>query len=196
MDAPGLNNANEQIVDNGENQQLLVSEYPPPPYYFTSCSSLTPPPIPVDAFKKASNNAKSEIMMNAISSEVASNDLNGVVGVFGEIVEDPSMVYDHFVHADEEDDPKIIYDKIKSLNTAVLERYVELVNDMVYRPKENKGKRDELSENLMKMMEESNRFRSHQAREILIEVLELRLKKKKDALNLLKTHVSNTESLL
>ena len=69
MDAPGLNNANDQIVDNGENQQLLVSEYPPPPYYFTSCSSLTPPPIPVDAFKKASNNAKSEIMMNAVSSE-------------------------------------------------------------------------------------------------------------------------------
>ena len=75
-------------------------------------------------------------------------------------------------------------------------RQLALFIKSAVRPKENKGKRDELSENLMKMMEESNRFRSHQAREILIEVLELRLKKKKDALNLLKTHVSNTESLL
>ena len=45
---------------------------------------------------------------------------------------------------------------------------MESVNDMVYRPKENRSKRDKLSENLTKMIEESNRFRNHQAREILI----------------------------
>ena len=192
------------IGEDDDDQQLLVSEYPPPPFYYTRAVELTPPTIPLNSFEIAAERSllKEESTVSDAAhvpvqgGQAPVNIDNDVVGVFGEIVEDPCKVYENFVAKDEVDDPKVTYNKIKELNAAVLGRYIELVNDLVYRPKQNKESRDEVSENLMQMMVESNKFRSHQAREILIEVLESQLEKKKRVLKSLKSLVQETDTLL
>lgn len=197
------------VGEEDEDQQLLVSEYPPPPFYYNRASELTPPEIPLESFEIAAQRAilstlsavagdleGDAVRANAEGGHATGNLDNDVVGVFGEIVEDPCKVYENFVTKDEVDDPKLIYDKIKGLKSAVLERYIELVNDLVYRPKQNKDSRDEVSEKLMQMMIASNNFRSHQAREILISELQTRLERKKGTLENLRSLVEATDSLL
>ena len=181
-------------ADEAQDDQLLVSEYPPPPYYYRQVQScnLKPPPIPLDKIKLAAERALTTTDENAIN--LANND--DLVGVFGEIVEDPRLVYQNFLEKDEVDDPKIIYNKIKELNESVLESYTELTQDLVYRPKQNKAKRDEVSENLMQMIAQSNQFRSHQAREILIEIFEEQVIMKKKRLDELRESVRYADEAL
>lgn len=56
--------------------------------------------------------------------------------------------------------------------------------------------RDELSHNLFLMLQECNKFREHQARELLIETLELQLQRRKMGLELLKEQTLRADDAL
>jgi hypothetical protein len=56
--------------------------------------------------------------------------------------------------------------------------------------------RDELSHNIFLMLQECNKFREHQAREILIQTLEQQLVVKQEALTQLKEHLSEADAAL
>mmetsp|Transcript_39739 Transcript_39739/g.45270 ORF Transcript_39739/g.45270 Transcript_39739/m.45270 type:complete len:95 (-) Transcript_39739:58-342(-) len=74
--------------------------------------------------------------------------------------------------------------------------FIGLVRDLVDRPLENKKRRDELSHNIFLMLQECNKFREHQAREVLIELLEKQLTKRKAALKVLKDEAQKVQILL
>ena len=56
--------------------------------------------------------------------------------------------------------------------------------------------RDELSHNLFLMLQECNKFREHQAREILIATLEQQLNRKKDGLAMLREQINEADDAL
>lgn len=56
--------------------------------------------------------------------------------------------------------------------------------------------RDELSHNLFLMIQECNKFREHQAREILIATLEQQLKQREEGLDLLKKEIGDADDSL
>lgn len=56
--------------------------------------------------------------------------------------------------------------------------------------------RDELSHNIFLMLQECNKFREHQARELLIEMLEKQLKERRKLISELKVHIEQADSLL
>jgi len=135
---------------------MLVSEFPPPPFYYTEASSLTPPKIPQEALERGTRKAAAAAAAARAEAERQrladqSGDLLGgvlagntgneiteeegdVVGVFGEIVEDPLLVKP----LDSCEDPIVIRDEVKRLNRKVVKLFVDLVNDLVNRPAENK----------------------------------------------------------
>jgi hypothetical protein len=115
-----------------------------------------------------------------------------VVGVFGEIVEDPLMVQP----LDVCEDPTIVRDEVKRLNRLVLQGFVRLVQDLVNRPAENKKQRDELSYNVFLMIQEANKFREHQARELLIELLERQLEERRQLIAELQIRITQADVLL
>mmetsp|Transcript_59397 Transcript_59397/g.69433 ORF Transcript_59397/g.69433 Transcript_59397/m.69433 type:complete len:172 (+) Transcript_59397:256-771(+) len=129
-------------------------------------NALTEEPVPVD-------------------EEVKELQEGDVVAVFGEIVEDPLLVHIE----DDYNDPNEIRDIMSRLNRDVMEGFVSLVNELVNKPLDNKKCRDEVSHNLFLMIQECNKFREHQSREILIEMLESHLKIRQDALSNLKSEV-------
>ena len=115
-----------------------------------------------------------------------------IVAVFGEIVEDPTLVYVE----DECNHPTILRDNVKRLNRSVLEGFLKLVTKLVNDPIENKKSRDELSHNIFLMLQECNKFREHQAREILIETLERQLERREAGLELLRGQIRMAEDAL
>jgi len=120
------------------------------------------------------------------------NDLNEtVVAVFGEIVEDPTLVTEEECH-----DPVIIRENVKRLNRAVLNGFLKLVQKLVHDPNDNKKLRDELSHNLFLMLQECNKFREHQAREILIGTLMQQLEQRKEGLAMLKEQINGADAAL
>jgi DNA-nicking Smr family endonuclease len=56
--------------------------------------------------------------------------------------------------------------------------------------------RDKLSHNLFLMLQECNKFREHQAREILLEMLERQLEQREGGLDLLRRQISEAEDAL
>ena len=56
--------------------------------------------------------------------------------------------------------------------------------------------RDELSHNLFLMLQECNKFREHQAREILISTLEQQLESRQEGLEMLKKQIEQADSAL
>jgi hypothetical protein len=121
------------------------------------------------------------------------NDPNEpIVAVFGEIVEDPTLVY-----VEEEcNNPKLLRDNVKRLNRSVLQGFLKLVTKLVNDPIDNKKSRDELSHNIFVMLQECNKFREHQAREILIETLERQLGRREEGLRLLREQIRVAEEAL
>jgi hypothetical protein len=134
---------------------LLVSEFPPPPFYYRQAASLTPPLIPHEALARGTQRAaavaekaraEAERLRGLASAEggetinlggeapVETSDDGDVVAVFGEIVEDPLL----FEPLDNCEDPRVVRDELKRLNRLVLQKFVTLVQDLVYRPSENK----------------------------------------------------------
>ena len=63
-------------------------------------------------------------------------------------------------------------------------------------PNQNRKLRDELSHNLFLMLQECNKFREHQAREILIGTLEQQLERKKKGLELLQKQIGEADDAL
>ena len=64
------------------------------------------------------------------------------------------------------------------------------------RPAENKKVRDELSHNVFLMLEETNKFREHQARELVIEMLEKQLEERNKLLRELDDGIEQADKLL
>ena len=145
-------------VDVPGEASLLVSEFPPPPFYYKFFGragfKLEPPAIPQEkltyateqATKLARQQAEKEDKIRQGLVEDAQAFLMGgdappdvdddkVVGVFGEVVEDPLLMEP--LHRCEED-PTVNCKELKRLNTEALETFVQLVNDLVHRPMENK----------------------------------------------------------
>jgi hypothetical protein len=149
-------NSNEGGAGGGE-ATLLVSEFPPPPYYYRCASSLAPPPIPHDALERGTRRAATVAALARAEAErlrgmavdtgdsdnhallsgtpaVGPEEEGNVVAVFGEIVEDPLLCEP----LDVCEDPKVVRDELKRLNRLVLQKFVNLVQDLVHRPSENK----------------------------------------------------------
>lgn len=259
--------------DAGEDDEILVTEFPPPPYYYTlaSTNQLTPPEIPHRAFRVAAKRVRMEkekarleserirleaekkdkdneggetdcaskaescgkehqkseqqevleeksqdVVMSTSSStdkppssqqnNDSSTDDNDsitdpydpnepIVAVFGEIVEDPTL--SSTLDDDEEcNNPTILRDNVKRLNHSVLQGFLSLVAKLVHDPIDNKKARDELSHNLFLMLQECNKFREHQAREILIETLERQLERREEGLEVLKGKIRVVDDAL
>mmetsp|Transcript_22170 Transcript_22170/g.44852 ORF Transcript_22170/g.44852 Transcript_22170/m.44852 type:complete len:235 (-) Transcript_22170:928-1632(-) len=207
-----------------DDEALLVSEFPPPPPYYRLASTsgaLKPPPIPTEALQRAARKAAAIAAKAKAAAEKARLEAVGgheiavaagdgavgvsadqvvegdehdedVVAVFGEIVEDPLLVKVE----DECEDPTMIRDNISRLNNDVLKGFVSLVTQLVDRPQENKKCRDELSHNIFLMLQECNKFREHQAREVLIETLEQQLSERGAALARIQEEVRKAETAL
>mmetsp|Transcript_18793 Transcript_18793/g.26463 ORF Transcript_18793/g.26463 Transcript_18793/m.26463 type:complete len:109 (+) Transcript_18793:603-929(+) len=94
------------------------------------------------------------------------------------------------------ENPQLMIRKTNRLNRSVITGFIKLVDDLVTNPKENKKCRDELSHNIFLMLQECNKFREHQAREILIETLEKQLEERTSTIDLLKKQISNSDSIL
>mmetsp|Transcript_11422 Transcript_11422/g.22930 ORF Transcript_11422/g.22930 Transcript_11422/m.22930 type:complete len:326 (+) Transcript_11422:50-1027(+) len=120
------------------------------------------------------------------------NDLNEpLVAIFGEIVEDPTLMVE-----EECEDPNEIRENVKELNQNVVRGFLKLVRMLVNDPGDNKKIRDELSHNIFLMLQECNKFREHQAREILISTLEQQLERRREGLALLKKEITAAEENL
>ncbi|KAL7569276.1 hypothetical protein ACA910_016826 [Epithemia clementina (nom. ined.)] len=198
---------------------LLVSEFPPPPFYYRLTPSLTQPSIPRDALERgtrraaavaAKARAESERLRlegesqdailagtaataaDAAASANDGDDDGSVVAVFGEIVEDPVL----FQPLDRCEDPRVVRDEVKRLNNEAVKGFVELVKDLVHRPMENKKTRDALSHNVFLMLQECNKFREHQARETLIDLLEKQLDARKRLLAEMLEGIMEADALL
>lgn len=194
-----------------DEEALLVSEFPPPPFYYKA-ASLSPPEIPTEALQRGSNRAaavaaKAKAEAERVRSQLGEGDktdaiLGGeveqeeeegeVVAVFGEISEDPLLVQVEDVC----EDPKKIAEEVKRLNREAVKGFLVLVQDLVHRPLDNKKRRDELSHSIFLMLQECNKFREHQAREILIELLEKQLQERRKVLEEIQRHISIADELL
>mmetsp|Transcript_5746 Transcript_5746/g.14359 ORF Transcript_5746/g.14359 Transcript_5746/m.14359 type:complete len:227 (-) Transcript_5746:299-979(-) len=193
---------------------LLVSEFPPPPFYYTEFSRLKPPKIPYEALERGTRKAAAvaaaaraeaerqrlaDISGDLLGGVLAGNSASeikeeegDVVGVFGEIVEDPLLVQP----LDPCEDPIVIRDEVKRLNREVVQGFISLVNDLVNRPAENKKRRDELQHNVFLMLQETNKFREHQSRELLIEILEKQNSEREKLIKELEDKIEQSEALL
>jgi hypothetical protein len=60
----------------------------------------------------------------------------------------------------------------------------------------NRKRRDEMTHNVFLMLQETNKFREHQAREILIEILEKQLNERQHLLKELEGEIGRADSLL
>mmetsp|Transcript_10985 Transcript_10985/g.15486 ORF Transcript_10985/g.15486 Transcript_10985/m.15486 type:complete len:219 (-) Transcript_10985:309-965(-) len=203
-------------VEGEAGGEVLVSEFPPPPFYYRQAASLIPPEIPIEALERGSKRAaaaaaKAQAEAERIRLEQAGAENNDntdeilggiptkeeeeegeVVAVFGEIVEDPLLVD----VKDNCEDPKVIRDEVRRLNKVVVQGFVKLVQELVHRPQDNKKCRDELSHNVFLMLQECNKFREHQSRELLIEVLEKQLEERREVLKELQEEISRSNELL
>jgi hypothetical protein len=216
MSRPPSGAASANATAAGE-ATLLVAEFPPPPFYYRTMAATaawTPPPIPQAALERGTARAARAAAQAIAASErlrqhgdertedflrgntdvdMEEEEEDGdVVAVFGEIVEDPWLVQP----TDDCQDPIVVRDELKRLNQQVLETFVKLVQDLVHRPTENKTTRDELSHRVFLMLQQCNKFREHQARELLIELLEKQLTRRKGLLHELETTVAQANAIL
>jgi len=94
------------------------------------------------------------------------------------------------------EDPAVIRDEVKRLNREVVRGFVSLVGDLVNRPSENKKRRDELQHNVFLMLQETNKFREHQSRELLIEILERQNEERERLVRELEERIRQSKELL
>jgi len=203
----------ENEDDDGDG--LLVSEFPPPPYYYKDivADELEPPPIPAHLkaqrcfgeakFKQSTSNIES-VNEKILDAATFVNDAPSMK-VFGQAIEDPIYLSKSdndqdgtptLVEQDEED-PCVIRDAMNRLNHEVVSCFVNLVDGLVQNPKEDmKEKREILSNNLINMHQEANKFREHQAREILIDILQRQVRERKEVLDELLGQIQKANNAL
>jgi len=79
----------------------------------------------------------------------------------------------------------------------IIHLFVQMSHDLAQLPSWKIRKiRDELSHNIFLMLQECNKFREHQAREILISTLEQQLERRREGLALLKKEITAAEENL
>lgn len=138
--------------------------------------------------KNSSATDQSQTANNGVDAQA---DLTAsMVTVFGDVtVEDPILVS----IPDDCSDPTKVRDNVIRLNRKVMHGYIKLVNELVHKPLDNKKCRDELSHNVLLMLHECNKFREHQARETLIQILEKQLEFRKFALVQLRDEINSAK---
>mmetsp|Transcript_7522 Transcript_7522/g.16294 ORF Transcript_7522/g.16294 Transcript_7522/m.16294 type:complete len:94 (-) Transcript_7522:463-744(-) len=83
------------------------------------------------------------------------------------------------------------------LNHGVVVCFVKLIDGLVQNPKKDiKTKRENLANNLVHMHEEANKFREHQAREILIGTLQRQVDERRRVLDDLNEQILKADEAL
>lgn len=218
LETTGATKGDAETADTPGEATVLVSEFPPPPSYYEqyfgadAATTLSPPEIPVERLRTGTKRAAEEAarvmaesermrlgeeiidtdaILGGVSSSKDAKD-EDVVAVFGEVVEDPF----EFKPLDECDEPTVVRDEIKRLNQEILHDFVKLVGDLVDRPGQNKKTRDELSHKMFLMTQEINKYREHQARETMIELLESQLEERQKLIAEVNALTEEAEDLL
>jgi len=133
-------------------------------------------------------------------------NLDDVVSIFGEIVEDPLLRMGQHPQQQQQqqqqqqDDvdqqctnPEEIAIAMKSLNRQIMTSFVTLTRVLVHEPKAAREELITLSQLLIRLLEECNRYRDHQARENLIRCLEDQLKMKRTMLKALEGDLTEVQ---
>lgn len=212
--------------EHDDNDAELVSEFPPPPYYYShaSSSSLKPPPIPHELIARstkktvATRKAKELEEKTRLSLGTSEGDnvdadagmLGGVVPDFDQKMSEPDdgpvvTVFGDEVYLEDPDllpleqdcdDPHIVKSEVRRLNKEILKGFIKLVNDLINNPLDHETCRNKLLQNFELMLKECNKFRQHQAREILIEILEAQLADRQRAAKELNVQVDESNIVL
>lgn len=119
-------------------------------------------------------------------------NLDEAVSIFGEIVEDPLLRICNPAK-DQCTNPREIATTMKSLNRQIMTSFVTLTRVLVHEPKAAREELITLSQLLIRLLEECNRYRDHQARENLIQCLEHQLKMKRTMLEKLEGDLTEVQ---
>jgi len=131
----------------------------------------------------------------AIAAASAPPNLDEVVSIFGEVVEDPLLrITDE--KADKCDDPSDVAREMKQINNEIMKSFVTLTNVLLQAPAVARSELVKVSKLLVRLLEQSNRYREHQARENLIAVLEETAEAKRAALAEVERELEATEAAL
>lgn len=206
--------------------QCLVSEFPNPPPYYKLFASLPanalppPPPIPTSKLEATAekvakitaavqkirdeqqdtlvgvdpNSAVAAAAHAAIAEASAPPNLEEVVSIFGEVVEDPLL---RIVNEKETcDNPKDIAQEMKKVNQDIMTSFVTLTQVLLQEPEAAREELVKVSKLLIRLLEESNRYREHQARENLIAILEEKMEAKQKALEEVERDLEATQAAM
>jgi mediator of RNA polymerase II transcription subunit 7 len=170
------NDDDDDIDDEGDDEMLLVTEFPPPPHYYALASSrgvggrplLTPPEIPVRAFRVIAKRVRAERRRARMESDrirreatAGDGDGSGVGGIDDMIeeaeededddsidVNDPNepviacfgeIVEDPTLDIVEEClDPIVIRENVRKLNRDVLNGFLKLVHRLADDPNDSR----------------------------------------------------------
>lgn len=94
------------------------------------------------------------------------------------------------------EDPAVVVEEVKRLNREVVQGFVNLVHDLVHQPAENKKRRNELLRLIEQLSDQANKFREHQSRELLIEVLEKQLEQREKFILELEEKIEKVDAIL
>lgn len=217
-------NQQESSTQDDGNDAELVSEFPPPPFYYAQASTLNPPQIPHDKILRSTNKTvadrkakeledRAKLSLGTSEADAAAVDggvLGGdvpdfdkkttgpdegpIVAVFGDesYLEDPDLV-----PVEEDcDDPEIVKGEVSRLNREIIKGFITLVGDLIDAPLDHETCRNKLLQNFELMLKECNKFRQHQAREIMIEVLESQLTDRQSATKELNGQINEANLVL
>ncbi|GFH52722.1 hypothetical protein CTEN210_09198 [Chaetoceros tenuissimus] len=206
-----MSSQQEALAQMDENETELVSEFPPPPMYYQQADQLTPPPIPTEALARSTKLAVQQRWAKEIEEksmfgggnggldsmpdfdeELSNiNEVGPTVNIFGQegsYVEDPDLIpVKHDCH-----DPQEVKGEVSRLNNEILKGFISLLGDLVNRPLDNEQSKKKLMENIELMLKECNKFREHQAREVLIETLEFQMRDRRRALEEIKKQIEKS----
>ena len=138
----------------------------------------------------------------AIAAATVPPNLEEVVSIFGEVVEDPLLRIPHEKEEGEVrrettcDDPSDVAREMKTINRQIMTSFVTLTNVLLQEPAVARSELVKVSKLLVRLLEQSNRYREHQARENLIAVLEETAEAKRTALAEVERDLEVTEAAL
>ena len=94
------------------------------------------------------------------------------------------------------DNPKDIAQEMKNVNQDIMASFVTLTQVLLQEPEAAREELVKVSKLLIRLLEESNRYREHQARENLIAVLEEKVEAKRKALEEVERDLEATQEAL
>jgi len=150
-----------------------------------------------DAMMGANNHNGNNV---GVGGDDDNDDDGDITAIFGEILEDPTLLEP----VETCPDPTKIRDEVQRLNRTVLQLFISLTQDLggnssteseTTATKTEKDLKD-LSYNILLMLQETNKFREHQSRELLIELLEDQLRQRLQLIDDLEQKTELGSSLL